>query len=293
MTKINIFKIKAGSQLLDILEGSVTNSDSPDIRSAPYSNAIHRLGTFFGSRDYSFMQRQKLRSMVQKQGETDSKYVKRVIAAAKLCDFGDSALAEQVADSIQAHASNHKVREMARKFLRKGGQLGELLDKTRALEMDQLNEEIYVKSHQPTNEQAQVAAVAVQKPRYDSYNNSRPSSQGTARNNQPRSSSNWRGQRGRGFVRREYVRGATSREVTCWRCLGNRHNATECWSIQKTCHNCQRMGHVARACRRLASPGPMKRRNSGGDNEVAPPSKKAAFVKRGDDEPAGDNVSSG
>lgn len=62
-TKMNIFKIKAGFKVLDILEGTVSNADSPDVHSAPYSNAIHRLDCFFGSRDYLFLQRQKLRTL--------------------------------------------------------------------------------------------------------------------------------------------------------------------------------------------------------------------------------------
>nr|XP_019558059.1 uncharacterized protein LOC109426945 [Aedes albopictus] len=287
-TKMNIFKIKAGPKLLDVLEGTVSNLNSPDIRTAPYSNAIQRLCTFFGSRDYSFMQRQKLRTLTQKAGETDSKYVKRVIAIAKLCDFDEKNLVEQVADSIQAHASDRKVREAARKFLRKGGQLSELLDKVRTLEMDQMNEAMYAKSHQQAKQQAEVAAVTTTR----STNVNRMDNRKFQRNDQQRNGGNWRGARGRGFLRREFIRGAASQDARCWRCLSVRHAASDCWSIQQTCHNCKRKGHVARACRHESSSGPIKRRISSDEKETASSSKKVAIVKQDEDGAVNNDVSS-
>lgn len=283
-TKMNIFKIKAGAKLLDVLEGTVSSIDSPNERTAPYSNAIHRLGTFFGSRDYLFMQRQKLRSLGQRVGEMDSKYVKRVIAVAKLCDFDNAILVEQVADAVQAHATNRRVREIARKILRKGGQLAELLDKVRALEMDQKNEEMYAKNHPVPHQVAAVVASTERKERFENRSGDR-----MYRNNERQGVvGSWRGNRGRGFARREYVRSATSQEARCWRCLSSVHSATECWTINQTCHNCQRKGHVARACRRMVSANPMKRRMSIDHKDVGS-SKKLAIVKR-DEKEAVDDV---
>lgn len=224
ITKMNIFRIKAGPKLLDVLDGTVSCTESPNIETSPYSNAIHRLDAFYGSRDYIFMQRQKLRSLSQKPGETDLKYVKRVISVAKVCDY-DGNLAEQVADTIQSHALNRKVRETGRKILRKGGSLADLLEKVRALEMEQLNEEMFARSHRSVA-QAEVAAVAYDGQRSTSYGT------GTARypqRDQQRFPGNWRsGRGGRGFGRREFIRNMTTR-VRCWRCSSREHTPEKCF----------------------------------------------------------------
>lgn len=290
ITKINIFKIKAGSKLMDILEGTASSSDAPDARTAPYSNAIHRLDAFFGSRDYLFMQRQKLRSLTQRANETDYKYVKRVVAVAKLCDFDESSLLEHVADAIQGHATNIKVRETARKFLRKGGQLGELLDEVKALEMDQMNEEIYKRNHQQALQQMEVAAVAGGKPRNEYFNNNRL---GNQRNDQ-RFGGNWKADRGRGgkrYVRQDHVKETKSQQAKCWRCLSFKHPADACWAIKQSCYKCNRTGHAARACHQGSS-GSMKRHISGEVNEGASTSKRVAIVKHDEDDAVNDGVSS-
>ncbi|XP_049531605.1 uncharacterized protein LOC125949000 [Anopheles darlingi] len=67
--KMNVFKVKAGSKLLEILEDAPATS--LDSQVTPYSGAMDRLKAFFGSREYSLTQRQKLRSMVQQQNEQD------------------------------------------------------------------------------------------------------------------------------------------------------------------------------------------------------------------------------
>lgn len=156
-TKMNVLKVKAGPKLLEVLEGTPQQA-SPDATNAPYSNAMKRLKDFFGSREYSLMQRQKFRAMIQGVGESDTKYVKRVIAAGKLCDFDGDKLTESVAEVLQQHALNIKVREAGRKLLRKGGPLTELVDKIRGYELDKTNEEIFAKTH-PSATEATVAAV--------------------------------------------------------------------------------------------------------------------------------------
>lgn len=156
--KISIFRIKAGPKLLDILNGTVTVEGIPNQDTNPYSNAISRLDNYFGSRDYTLMQRQKLRTLTQNSAESDTKYVKRVIAAAKLCDFSGEQLCENVVLTLQSHAVNLKIREICRKVLRKGESLAYLLDKVRAIEIEKDNEELYAKNHQQIK---QVAAISV------------------------------------------------------------------------------------------------------------------------------------
>ncbi|XP_058820918.1 uncharacterized protein LOC131683118 isoform X2 [Topomyia yanbarensis] len=157
--KISIFRIKAGPKLLDILEGTTGSEGLQSADTEPYSNAISRLKNFYGSRDYCLMQRQKLRSMAQGSGESDLKYVKRIVAAAKLCDYSDEVMVENVSDVIQSHAINPIVREIGRKLMRKGGSLADLLGKIRACEISKLNEDIFAKNHQQSN-QVEIAAVS-------------------------------------------------------------------------------------------------------------------------------------
>nr|XP_029713712.1 uncharacterized protein LOC115257882 [Aedes albopictus] len=287
-TKINIFRIKAGHKLLDVLESTVSNAESPDIVVNPYSNAVHRLSTFYGSRDYMFMQRQKLRSLAQKPGESDVKYVKRVISAAKLCDFGDANVAEQVADTIQCHALNRQVRDAGRKILRKRVTLVDLLEKVRAIEMENLNEEIFAKSHGPA--QAKIAAVAYGEQRGSQSVNHRFGPSSYQQNQQPRFFGNGTGgRRGRGSSRREFIRSATSR-TECWRCLSRQHQPSSCHAIEKVCRNCQKKGHIERACHQKPLLKQIKRRNS--DVEEDPTHvKKIAVVKKDEDDGSDETVS--
>lgn len=304
-TKMNIFTIKAGPKLLDVLEGTVTHSDSPDVAIFPYANAIHRLTAFFGSRDYIFMQRQKLRSLSQIAGETDVKYVKRVIAIAKLCDFNDTNLVEQVADSVQQHALNRRVREAGRKILRKGGSLADLLDKVRTLEMDQLNEDLFAKNHQQS---AQVAAVSLdgRRNQNDRDNNGFGSARNQAnvqqyqrgannafgmarsnRNVERRFTSSWgTGRGGRGFARRNFVRNLS--RIPCWRCTSRQHQPSECYAIDQVCRNCNVKGHFERACHQRApgtsSAGSTKRRYSNETQQSSSRPKKIALVKKDEDD---------
>lgn len=123
--RASIFTIKAGVKLLVVLENS-SSTGAPDERLFPYSNMMHRLSKYFGSRDYTLTQRQKLRSMTQGTDESDLKYVRRVIMVAKLCAYNSEQLLETVVDVIQNHALNQKVREAGRKIARKGGSLQDL-----------------------------------------------------------------------------------------------------------------------------------------------------------------------
>lgn len=157
MTKMNVFRMKAGGKLIDVLESTTSSSQAPNEKLMPYSNVMYRLTEFYGSRDYVLLQRQKLRSMAQKTDEADVAFVKRVATVAKLCDYGSEQMMETVADVIQSHALNLKVREAGRKIMRKGGTISELLEKVRSAEIERQSEELYAKNHQQV--EASIAAI--------------------------------------------------------------------------------------------------------------------------------------
>lgn len=48
-TRFIIFKVKAGQRLLDIFKNTKSNADAPDSVSKPFSNALYRLQSYFGS----------------------------------------------------------------------------------------------------------------------------------------------------------------------------------------------------------------------------------------------------
>ncbi|XP_058458958.1 uncharacterized protein LOC131435278 isoform X2 [Malaya genurostris] len=280
ITKMNIFTIKAGPKLLDVLEGTVSHLEDPDIERFPYANAIQRLNAFFGSRDYIFMQRQKLRSLTQNSTETDVKYLKRVIAVAKLCDFKDDNLVEQVADSIQLHARNRKVRETARKILRKGGSLADLLDKVRVHEMEQMNEDLFARNH---SQALQLAASIVAAGGQRNQGDKNTWSGRSFPNMKPRFMNNGKPARGgRVLNRGSFVRNTIPR-IPCWRCSSRQHQPSECYAIDQNCRNCGIKGHFERACHqkefKASSSEPVKRRYSTDEHELLTRSKKIATVE--------------
>lgn len=280
-TKMNVVKVKAGLKQLETLD-STPPQTSPDATIAPYSNAMKRLKDYFGSREYSLIQRQKLRSMVQAPGESDTKYVKRVIAAAKLCDFDEDRMAENVAEVIQWHALNLKVREAGRKMMRKGGSLADLLNKVREYEVDKTNEEIFAKNHPPAAE-ATVAAIVRGQPG-GSYQRSGNRS-GTFRGSRggysgrPVRGGRWQGHReGGGYKRNVDLK---PDNPPCWRCTGRYHSEKNCHAIEKICRNCQRVGHLERACQEMPAPITPKRRIS--DEGECSTRKRVAAVSKEED----------
>lgn len=272
--KINIFKIKAGRGLLDVLESTASSSTTPDAICSPYSNAVRRLDDYFSSRDYILLQRQKLRSTMQKAGESDVSYVKRVLAVAKLCEYGEEQLVENVADVLQLHAINVKVREAGRKVSRKGGTLVDLMDKIRAYEIEQLNEAIFAKTHLPN--QPNIAAV------------SHGSQYGGAHQfrGQPfvenRFGMKFGGERGRSTFKR---RGNDNNQrVQCWRCTSYYHSPSTCHALEKVCRKCHAKGHIERACRENPRAFPLKRRASEEDATAPKPKRVAAVQRETEDE---------
>ena len=63
-TRFDLFRIKAGSLLLELFDGTTTQQGMPDEKLLPYSNAIARLDAYFLSRAYIMSQRSELSNMV-------------------------------------------------------------------------------------------------------------------------------------------------------------------------------------------------------------------------------------
>lgn len=253
--KASIFKMKAGVKLIDVLENT-PNVDTPDKTIAPYSNIMRRLRDYYGSRDYTLLQRQKLRAMVQESNESDLKYVKRLAAVAKLCAYSNEQLIETVTDVIQAHALNQKVREAGRKVARKGGSIQELLDKVRVAEIEKQAEDIFSKNH-PSNASVEVNAVSAMstRPRFGRGN-------GNARGRFPRT---------RGG-------GRSSDRPICWRCTSKFHRHYECYAIDKICRACQVKGHIERACTKQNIPAKRRADDDVGTNATPPKTRKIAAI---------------
>lgn len=250
--KMNAFKMKAGYSLLDTLEATSPNDSSSDAQLFPYTNAMERLHKYYSSHDYVFLQRQKLRSMNQNDGESDLTYVKKIIDLAKLCNYKDNQLIETVVDVIQAHATNPRVRKTGIKVLRKRGSITDLLDKVRECEMEQMNDINFARTHQQNSQvqpSALVAAVS-----NSSYHNNGPRMGGFHRGNSLYHQKYWGMQSGRGTSRLTPSRFSSNRpsggrREPCGRCTSNYHSSENCHAISKRCRNCHTVGHIERACR--------------------------------------------
>ncbi|XP_061497550.1 uncharacterized protein LOC133391099 [Anopheles gambiae] len=244
--KMNAFKMKAESKLLDMLLMTPSDSSLKDGKEFPYSNAIERLEKYYCSHDYVFFQRQKLRSLVQNKNESDSSYVKRVIECAKICNYKKDQLLETVVDVTSTHATNAKVRAIGRKVLRKSGSLVDFLDRVRACEIESINEETFAIKHQP-NKIGEIAAVSYGSRPIDSYRKRYQHSNSYRRSYSTRQpSSSWN--KG-GSSQHTTDRFSSNRRERCWRCSGNYHLPEDCHAANKRCHNCQVVGHIERACR--------------------------------------------
>lgn len=295
-TQIRILRIKAGPKLLSILENTDSPAEAPNPETHPYSNAIARLQKFFGSRDYRLMQRQKLRSMTQNDGENDLKYVKRIVAAAKLCDFNEEQLLENVAYVIQSHAPNPKIREISRKILRKGGSLVNLIDKVQACDLERMHEDIYQQNHV---QQRKAVVAAVTRGQQEENDNQQGSMNRVERNanyrqrdGNPRQQAfgRWQSSRGRGaHIRRGTGRGSRmNNRSTCFRCTSPFHTPDDCHAIEWICRNCHEKGHIERACTEPQSSNRSKRQNNMVVEEPPVKIRKVAAITNGevkDEEP--------
>ncbi|XP_065092733.1 uncharacterized protein LOC135713536 [Ochlerotatus camptorhynchus] len=248
-TKFIVFKVKAGFKLMEIYKNTTTMVDAPDPEAHPFTNAMHRLKTYFGSGSDIMLQRRKLALMIQKPDESDLSFIMRVGAMARMCEFGDGKEFEEIVSTVAEHARNKEVRTMALKMLSRKGTLADLVDKVRQIQAVNMNEEYYRLRH-GTVKQATVASVSVGQGRSDRQDFTRDlTSRGRFGNQQ--------------FRRRDEL--VPSRPVTpgwknsggerCFRCNSVFHRPNDCSAIDKTCLKCGRKGHFKRACKTLIRTG--------------------------------------
>lgn len=71
---------------------------------------MYRLREYYGSRDYTFVQPQQLKSTFLNVGESDLKFVKRLAAVAKMYDYSTDKPVEIVSDVVvhQKLAKQHE-----------------------------------------------------------------------------------------------------------------------------------------------------------------------------------------
>lgn len=299
--KFNAFKMKAGFKLLELLNRTISDETTPEQQLSPYSSAIQRLDNFYRSRDYTLLQRQKLRSTTQLRGEEDLDYVKRVVGMVKLCGYPEEQELEMVTDVIQSSAENPKVREVARKYSRKGGVLAVFMNKVEACINDMRSEANYALTHQKA---AEVAAVSYGRPtehefRPGGYNRgassnqrgvsgyqggyqSRPGSFSRGSSTYQYGASSYQSRNGNMIRGRGQVRGGFGglgpsrydgyRAEPCWRCTSHYHAPEECFCATKTCRRCGIRGHLERACRpSLSIQGAVKAKRYVEDEELPAP----------------------
>lgn len=103
-TKFVLFRIKAGPRLLGIYNNTKAVDGAPDPEIGPFSNALHRLKSYFGSGSDIMLQRRKLALMTQKPEESDLAFVNRVASTARLCEYSGGKELEEIIGTIAGHA---------------------------------------------------------------------------------------------------------------------------------------------------------------------------------------------
>ncbi|XP_062565156.1 uncharacterized protein LOC134227584 [Armigeres subalbatus] len=283
-TRFTVFKVKAGSRLLSIFRNTKSSEDAPDVNSLPFSNAVHRLRTYFGSGSDIMLMRRRLALMIQKPDESDLTFISRVGTIARLCEFEEEKEFEEIVATVAEHARSREVRTTALKMLSRKGSFTDLVDKVREIEAIRLNEE-YVKQKIGNQSHALIAPITTGTNHADNRQQQfrgKPYYRGF-----PLRRGNWRAPRGR---QPYFTGGSRSKESEkrwpygfegsqaqegerCWRCYSVFHSETNCKVKDKYCNRCGVMGHIQRACPK-ANYSSLKR--SGQEQTDAPPYKIAA-----------------
>ncbi|XP_058827703.1 uncharacterized protein LOC131687634 [Topomyia yanbarensis] len=288
-TQFILFRIKAGPRLLSIFKNTRSTEDAPRIETKPFSNALYRLKTYFGSGSDIMLQRRKLALMSQKSEESDLQFVNRVAATARLCEFNNGKEFEEIIGTIAGQARNREVRTAALRMLNKGGSITDLVDKVREIETIRLNEDYY-KQKQIQSEPAVIAPIRTDQRRYNTTHNRfqpyqlTPTRQ-SSRNSRFAELAGWRNtNRDVNYNRRgmNYNRGEK-----CWRCGNVYHSSSECPAIDKPCRNCNKIGHFQRVCR--FSPGQIPP-NASKSEPIEQGAKEIAVVEKVETESKPENV---
>lgn len=258
-TMFIVFKVKAGIRLLEIFRNTKTQNDDPDQETMPFSNAIHRLKSYFGSSSDIMLMRRRLALMAQNDNETDLAFITRVGSTARLCEFDRDKEFEEIVATVAEHARNKDVRTTALKMLSRKGSFTDLVDKVREIEAIRLNEEFVMRKRGNSNASL-VAAVTAPYPRNMNRQQRFPERYsergGPYQRTNHFSRQGWRAPRGR------YPRGSdisrSSTTVKCWRCNTIYHSADDCNCKDKVCNNCGKIGHIRRACKSLSGQIPKR-----------------------------------
>lgn len=283
-TQFMIFKVKAGIRLLDIYKNTKSDDSSPDAVLLPFSNAMHRLKTYFSSGSDVMLQRRKLALLFQKQGESDSAYITKVGAIARMCEYSSDGESEAILSTVSTHARCKEVRTAALKLLHRKGSFTELIDKVREIECIQLSEQFFKERHEPA-EQVTIAPVSA---------------------DFPLTGQQFRGQnygrfgfRHRGYSRRPYNRSGNHRflgkqrpaQQACWRCTSSTHEPSYCHAVDKVCRTCGQKGHIRVACRANVHTGTKREIEYDVSTPEEPVRKIAAIHNQGNEDVPEEKVS--
>lgn len=259
-SKMAIFKIKAGPKLLEIFNSTVTTEDMPDEYETPFTNAIFRVDEYFGSRAYTLTQRSKLLTMSQRTNEASIQFIRRVGAAAKLCNYRSDEENEAIMRTVTKGAVDARVRTLAHRNWFSQRSLKELIDSVRDWEVEQSNENDFRRSH--GQRVASAAAVSVESnDRFGqqsvpkivnavNWNSGDRRAEGSWYNGERRSNSRGGlggGSRGRGASRP--FNQSSPAQSRCWRCGSIFHTENDCRAKHKACNSCGKLGHISRVCR--------------------------------------------
>ncbi|XP_062546292.1 uncharacterized protein LOC134212426 [Armigeres subalbatus] len=239
-TMYTVFKVKAGPRLLEIFRNTSSDVGAPNPDSEPFSNALHRLKSYFGSGSDIMLLRRRLALMVQKHDESDLNFIARVGSTARLCQFEEDKEFEEVVATVAEHARSREVRTTALKMLSRKGSFTELVDKVRELEAIQLNEEYVMQKHGKRSDQpALIAPVR-------SWESNRSTRGNKTNRGYPSRRGGWYTPRGRQAS--SGVQNQPQGRERCWRCFSVYHSANICTAKDKVCNRCGSIGHIRRAC---------------------------------------------